>query len=135
VKILSSRYRLCYRFQTAGLDGPRRDMTRRVFALLLLAAFGLGFALGPHPCRAWHQPPKSAPASCHKEEPSQARTDAQEESGNCCKTFCQHSCHMPAIAAAATAAFAFSPGFQEALEPAGSRLPLFAHPIDHVPLG
>jgi hypothetical protein len=119
----------------------RNSMTRQLSSLLLIAAFGLGFVLGPHPCRAWHAAPKSAHASCHEAGSSaadqQARTDAQEEqeeSGDCCKTFCQHTCNMPAIAAAETAAFAFSPDFQPSFEPAGSTLPLFAHPIDHVPL-
>lgn len=116
-------------------------MTRNLFALVLLAAFGLGLFLGPHPCGASHGERTSAQPqmSCHASAPSaaageQVRTAAQEEDGNGCGDFCQHACHMTAIAAAAPAAFAFSPVSVTTGEPSGSGLPLFAHPIDHIPL-
>lgn len=120
-------------------------MTRKLFSLVLLAAFGLGLFLGPHPCGAAHGERKSAQQemSCHASashastpgaEGEQVRAEAQEEDGNGCGDFCRHACHMTAIAAPAPAAFAASPVSATAGEPSGSGLPLFAHPIDHIPL-
>ena len=113
-------------------------MTRLLSALLLLAAFGLGFLLGPHPCRASHAEQKSTQASCHEAETSpdgpQVREDLQHRDDDCCSTFCQHACHGTAIFEAGPAAFAISPVSEASVEPSGSGLPLFAHPIDHIPL-
>jgi hypothetical protein len=111
-------------------------MTRHLSALLLLAVFGLGFVLGPHPCSAQHGAQESAPASCHEPEPSgkQIRHDTQQDDDDCCSAFCQHACHVTAIAEAAPMAFAISAVSGTAVEPPGSGLPLFAHPIDHIPL-
>ena len=110
-------------------------MARSLASLLLLVAFGLGFLLGPHPCAASHseQKPESAPASCHETQPSPAA--GQEEDGGDCGQFCQHACHMAAIAEAEPLAFAIAPVALATAEPSGSGLPLFAHPIDHIPLG
>lgn len=109
-------------------------MARSAASLLLLIAFGLGFLMGPHPCAASHPrpEPESAPASCHETQPSPAA--GQEEHGADCGTFCQHACHMTAITEAEAVVFAFSPGYETFAEPSGSGLPLFAHPIDHIPL-
>lgn len=113
-------------------------MTRLLSALLLLAAFGLGFLLGPHPCGASHAKRESAQASCHEAETSpngpQVREVLQHGDDDCCSTFCQHACHGTAIAEAGTAAFAISPVSEAAVETSGAGLPLFAHPIDHIPL-
>ena len=106
---------------------------RRLFSsLLLLVAFGFGFLMGPHPCGASHAERESAPASCHETQPSPS--GAHEEDGNGCGAFCQHACHMAAIAEAEPVAFAISPVSEMTVEPSGSGLPLFAHPIDHIPL-
>lgn len=113
-------------------------MTRQLFALLLVAAFGLGLFSGVHPCGASHAERESAQASCHEAEPSpagqQLRADAQEEDGNGCGSFCRHACHMAALAEAEPVAFAIAPVSESLAEPSGSGLPLFAHPIDHIPL-
>jgi len=113
-------------------------MTRNLSALLLLAAFGFGLLLGPHPCGAWHADRESAKTSCHESEPSptgpQLSGDTHDDGGNCCSTFCQHACHMTAIAAAEPVAFAISQVSEATVEPSGHGLPLFAHPIDHIPL-
>ena len=114
-------------------------MTRKLFALLLVAVFGLGLLSGPHPCGVSHAGRESAQASCHEVETSpagqQVRADAQEdEDGNGCGTFCQHACHMTAIAEAEPVAFVISPVSESIAEPSGSGLPLFGHPIDHIPL-
>lgn len=103
-------------------------MTRALSALLLLAIFGLGFVLGPHPCGALRQ--ESRQASCHEQEPS----GKQQQDDDDCGSFCQHACHVTAIAEAVPVAFAISPVSVATVEPSGSGLPLFAHPIDHIPL-
>ena len=113
-------------------------MTRKLFSLILLAAFGRGLFLGPHPCGAHEERTSAQQMSCHAAAPSaegeQVRAEAQEEDGNGCGDFCRHACHMTAIAAPAPAVFAFSPVSGTTGEPCGSGLPLFAHPIDHIPL-
>ena len=83
-------------------DRPRPEpMTRRLSALLLLAVFGFGFLLGPHPCGASHAVRESAQASCHEPEPSPAgpQVEGLQEDGGC-GTFCPHACHVTATAAA-----------------------------------
>lgn len=113
-------------------------MTRILSTLLLLATFGLGFLLGPHPCGVSHAEPESAQASCHETETStdgpQVREALQHGDDDCCSTFCQHACHMTAITEAEPVAFAFSLVSETFAEPSGSGLPLFGHPIDHIPL-
>ncbi len=113
-------------------------MTRILSTLLLLAAFGLGFVLGPHPCGASHAEPESAQASCHEAETSpdgpQIREALQPGDDDCCSTFCQHVCHGTAISEAEPVAFAISPVSETIAESSDSGLPLFAHPIDHIPL-
>jgi hypothetical protein len=111
-------------------------MTRNLSTLLLLAVFGLGLVLGPHPCSARHEEQDSAPASCHEPEPSgkQIGHETQQDDDDCCSAFCQHACHVTAIAEAGPAVFAISAVSGAAVEPSGSGPPLFAHPIDHIPL-
>ena len=111
-------------------------MTRNLSALLLLAVFGLGLLLGPHPCGALHGKQESRQASCHESEPSgkQVGHETQQDGDDCCSIFCEHACHMTAIAEAGPVAFAISLVSEATVEPSGSGLPLFAHPIDHIPL-
>jgi len=112
-------------------------MTRnRLSALLLLAVLGLGLLLGPHPCSALHGKQESGQASCHESEPSgkQVRHETQQDDDDCCSTFCQHACHVTAIAEAGPVAFAITLVSGTTVEPSGHGLPLFAHPIDHIPL-
>lgn len=104
-------------------------MRRAPTTLLLLVAFGLGFLVGPHPCGAAHGEKESAKPSCHETQPSPA------DGGGDCGDSCQHACHMTAIAEAEPVVFAMSPVSEAMDEPSGSGLPLFAHPIDHIPLG
>lgn len=119
-------------------------MTRHLSALLLLAAFGLSFLLGPHPCGARHAERRAngetAKASCHESEPSPtgpqlSGAGTREHGDDCCSTFCQHACHMTAIAEAAPLAFAMSPVSEATVETSGHGLPFFALPIDHIPIG
>ena len=115
---------------------PLETMTRnRLSALLLLAVFGLGFILGPHPCSARHGAQERRQASCHEAEPSGRQIGhetPQDDDG--CSTFCQHACHVTAIAEAVPVAFSICPVSEATVEPSGSGLPLFGHPIDHIPL-
>ena len=104
-------------------------MKRSLSTVLLLAAFALGFLSGPHPCGASHEKKESAKPSCHETQPS------QDDDGGGCGDSCQHACHMTAISEAELVAFAISPVSEALDEPSGSGLPLFAHPIDHIPLG
>jgi hypothetical protein len=115
-------------------------MPRHLVALLLLAAFGLGSLMGPHPCGAGHadQEQESANPSCHEAEPTptglQLSDDTHHDGGDCCSALCQHVCHMTGIAEVEPIVFAISPVSDATAEPSGHGLPLFAHPIDHIPL-
>lgn len=113
-------------------------MTRNLFALLLLAVLGLGLFLGPHPCSAGHGERESRVSSCHEAETSpdspEIRESLQQAGDDCCSTFCQHACHVTAIAAAEPVAFAIELASQATVDASGHGLPLFAHPIDHIPL-
>ncbi|HET9228827.1 MAG TPA: hypothetical protein VFR31_19260 [Thermoanaerobaculia bacterium] len=106
-------------------------MKRSLSTVLLLAAFALGFLSGPHPCVASHEKKESARPSCHETQPA---PDAPDEDGSGCGDSCQHACHMTAIAEAEPVTFSMSPVAKATDEPSGSGLPLFAHPIDHIPL-
>lgn len=115
---------------------------RSLVALFLLAAFGFGLFAGPHPCAAAHRErEKSAPPSCHAAarpaDGPEVRTGASPSEGgkNCCDTFCQHACHMTAVAEAVPIAFAIAPVSQTVAEAPVSGAPLFVQPIDHIPLG
>lgn len=116
-------------------------MTRRLFTLLLLAVFGFGLLAGPHPCAAAHGERESAQPSCHEAaHPSdgpEVRADASpsDDGRDCCDTLCRHACHMTAVAEASPVTFAIAPVSQAVAEVSGAGLPLFAHPIDHIPLG
>lgn len=113
-------------------------MVRRLSSLLLVAALGLGLFLGPHPCGARHEERNEerndAQASCHGSEPAGPQVRVDEDGDDCCTAFCQHACHVTAIAEAGLPAFAISPVSGATVELSGSGLPLFAHPIDHIPL-
>jgi hypothetical protein len=114
---------------------------RSLVALLLLSLFGSGMLAGPHPCEASHGERESGQPSCHEaaESPQSpgVRADASpsEDERSCCDTLCRHACHRTAVAAATPIAFAIAPVSQAVAEVPGSGLPLFAHPIDHIPLG
>lgn len=120
-------------------------MTRRFFTLLLLAVFGFGLLAGAHPCAAsqGERPgeEKNAQPSCHQAAhpadggetgPGASHSD---EGRDGCDTFCQHACHMTAVAEASPVTFAITPVSEAIAEVSGSGPPLVAHPIDHVPLG
>lgn len=106
-------------------------MKRSLSTVLLLAAFALGLLSGPHPCGASHEQKESARPSCHETQP----TSSEQDDDGGCGDSCQHACHMTAIAESEPVTFSMSPVAEATDEPSGSGLPLFAHPIDHIPLG
>jgi hypothetical protein len=120
-------------------------MTRRIFSLLLLTVFGFGLLAGPHPCQAAHEErpgeKETAQPSCHGTAHSSnspeavAGATAPDDDRGCCETSCRHACHMTAVAAASTVAFAIAPVSQAVAEVSEAGPPLFAQPIDHIPLG
>jgi hypothetical protein len=116
-------------------------MTRRFFTLLLLAVFGFGLLAGAHPCAASHEERESAPPSCHQAAPPadspETGTGASpsDDGRDGCDTFCQHACHMTAVAEASPVTFAIAPVSLAVAEVFASGPSLFAQPIDHIPLG
>jgi hypothetical protein len=115
---------------------------RSLIGLFLLAAFGFGFLAGPHPCGARHGGETRRSPSCHAGMEGRGHgasvlpsvPSRDEGPSNCCDTFCQHACHTTAVAAAVPVTFAIKPVAQAVVEASGSDLPLFFHPIDHIPL-
>ena len=107
-------------------------MTRKLLALFFLAAFGFGLVVGAHPCQAMAVELENGRSTCHETEGASAPAPSGDESG--CGASCQHACHMTAVTATGSMAFAITPVAQAVVEASGSGLPLFAHPIDHIPL-
>lgn len=125
-------------------------MQKRSFVVLfLLVALSSGLLAGPHPCHARQGEGRDRPsssASCHGTESreetrdgasAQASVPAQDQDhdpADCCSTSCRYACQMTATTEACPAAFTIAAVAQVAVEAPGHDLPLFAHPIDHVPL-
>jgi len=113
-------------------------MVRHFSALLLLSVLSLGLLAGPHPCKASHQERESAHSSCHEADSSskvpEVQQDSPSQSDPCCSTFCRHACQMTAVAEADQAIVDIAPVSQAVVDASDFGLPLFAHPIDHVPL-
>ncbi len=114
-------------------------MKENALALILLTVFGFGLLTGPHPCSGRHEEEKGRHSSpCHGTEAehgtSVRASDPAHERSDCCGTFCQHACHMTAVAETATASSIIAPVAQAVAEAFDPGLPLFAHAIDHVPL-
>ena len=115
---------------------------RSLAALLLLTVFGLGLFMGYHPCKApAPQEERESHASCHEsaslpDGPEAHRgVPSQDDGQDCCDTFCRHACHSTAITEARPVTLDIAPVSQTVAEVSGSGLPLFANPIDHIPLG
>ncbi|HEX7181426.1 MAG TPA: hypothetical protein VF756_06255 [Thermoanaerobaculia bacterium] len=123
---------------------------RALVALVLLAVVGFGLLAGPHPCSAGQggetdrRSPSSSSPSCHGMETEEETGDGaharaslpsqDHDSADCCNTFCKHACQTTAVVDTEPAAFTIAAIAQAAVEASGHGLPLFAHPIDHVPL-
>jgi hypothetical protein len=119
-------------------------MRNRLISLVFLVAFGFNLAAGHLPCRAekaaWQTETESG-MSCHGSgEPAGAATlrGGLPASGReCCSGehgVCQHACHMVADVRGGASGFAVKESSQELPAAVDRTLPLFAHPIDHIPL-
>ena len=108
-------------------------MTRKLLALFFLATFGFGLLAGARPCQAGQAERESGHSACHQAGGAEAPAPSEDEE-NGCGASCQHACHMTAVAAAVSIAFTITPVAQTVVEAPVSGLPLFAHPIDHIPL-
>lgn len=115
-------------------------MNRNLCAVFLLATFSLGLFAGPHPCKASKEARESKHSSCHEaagfSNGPEVRADAPSHGDrhDRCDTFCQHVCHMTAVAEAGLVVFAIRPVSHVVVETTGLGLRLFSPPIDHVPL-
>ena len=127
---------------TGVFAGPKEMQKRSLIALLLFSVFGFGLLAGPHPCKApAPQEERASHGACHQSAGSPDGPEAhrgvpsQEDGQDCCDAVCRHACHMTAVAEALAVTFAIGPVSQTVAEVSGSGPPLFAHPIDHIPLG
>jgi hypothetical protein len=120
-------------------------MRNRILALLLLLVFGGGLLAGPHPCPAQGTPSDSGKESkpaCHGHEAasvqSQGASSSNDDQDDCCVgeqgAGCKHLCHMVALVQVRTAVFAAEPQERLTASTFDRSLPLFAPPIDHIPL-
>lgn len=114
-------------------------MRNRLLALLLLLVFAGGLLAGPHQCQAQATAPdsgKESESACHGTEHEATSTPGQsEDEDDCCsQSGCEHACHMVAVVQIQVVIFAVEPQAQLDSPAIGRSLPLFAHPIDHIPL-
>jgi hypothetical protein len=132
-------------------------MRHHLTALLLLLIFGGSLFASPHPChQARGAEPDSAQVSppgepagrygCHGAVQAAATgheghgAPAPASGGNAAdpcgdeKGGCKHACHMVAVVGARVALFAVEPQAQMVPPTFDRSLPLFAPPIDHIPL-
>jgi hypothetical protein len=128
-------------------------MQKKALATLILLAIGIILVAGPHPCSLRQGENGRPEAACHgmgsgmvmggmgmdkHAASTRAGRPAHGSRGqgpaSCCDIFCQHTCQMPAIAAAQPVAFAIVPVAQTVVESSDPGRPLFAHVVDHVPL-
>jgi hypothetical protein len=112
-------------------------MPRNLIVLLLVAALGLGFLAGVHPCEPAHEEEMSQHASCHETGSMglslRAAPDFSDRQ-DCCDTLCRHSCHTAAVAEIRPVPFVVAPVSQTVVQSAGRVLPALSYGIDHVPL-
>lgn len=122
-------------------------MRNRFLALLLLLVFGGGLFAGPHPCQAQGTPldsGKESKPACHGHEATpasnhgQSASSSSEHEDDCCSgrqgSLCEHACQMVALVQVQILRFAVQPQAQMVVPTFDRSLPLFAPPIDHIPL-
>lgn len=126
-------------------------MRNHLIALLLLLVFGGGLFTGAHACQLAGfaaTTPESAPSKpgCHGAEAATASAlpghghgtpvPSGRENDDCAdeKGGCKHACHMVALVRTQIAVFAVEPQAQMVAPTFDRSLPLFAPPIDHIPL-
>jgi hypothetical protein len=120
-------------------------MRNRLVTLLLLLVFCGSLVAGPHPCDAQGtapEPVKQAKAACHHTGPAESTdgqsTSSSEGEDDCCAgrhaAGCEHACHMVALVRVQALLFAVLPQARMVVPTFDRSLPLFASPIDHIPL-
>lgn len=136
-------------------------MRHPLIALLLLLVFAGNLLASPHPCHQVRgteaEPAQASPAiqpasqhGCHGAAVAATPTDGQqghgthastpassEDAGSPCgdeNGGCKHACHMVAVVGAQVRLFATQPQAQMVPPTFDRSLPLFAPPIDHIPL-
>jgi hypothetical protein len=130
-------------------------MRNHLIALLLLLVFGGGLFTGAHACQlagfaeTMPESGESKPgchgsgaatvstASTHPGHGTPAPTEPSEDKDGGCADEnggCKHACHMVAVVRAQIAVFAVEPQAQMVAPTFDRSLPLFAPPIDHIPL-
>jgi hypothetical protein len=121
-------------------------MRNHLVALLLLLVFGGGLFAGAHPCQFPGTASKSdeAKPDCHSSGAATAATHhghsapvPSEHEGDGCSDEnggCKHACHMVALVRFQVAVFAVQPQARMVTPTVDRSLPLFAPPIDHIPL-
>lgn len=133
-------------------------MRRRPLAFLLLAAFAVGLAIGPHPCWAetasapeqskgsrWgsaaagHHEADEVPAAVHDchgaaAEPPAAPEGTEDDGAGTDRLLCERACQVVAVLGLPAMTLAVAPlAALSAVQPA-SAVSLFTLTIDHVPL-
>jgi hypothetical protein len=124
-------------------------MRNHLIALLLLLVFAGGLFTGAHACQlagvagTMSESEQSKPG-CHGSGAATASTHSghgapapsEHKDGGCSgeNGGCKHACHMVAVVRTQTAVFAVGPQAQMAASTFDRSLPLFAPPIDHIPL-
>lgn len=124
-------------------------MRNQVIALLLLLVFGGGLFTGAHACQLAGTVPESdqSKPGCHGSGAATASTASahhghgtpapSERDGDGCTDEtggCKHACHMVALVRVQVAVFAVQPQARMVTSTFDRSLPLFAPPIDHIPL-
>lgn len=121
-------------------------MRNRLVTLLVLLVFCGSLLAGPHPCHARGaapEPVKQSKSACHHTEPAasndgQIASSSGEGEDGCCAgkqgAGCEHACQMVALIGVQTTVFAVQPQTRLVAPTFDRSLPLFAPPIDHIPL-
>jgi hypothetical protein len=119
-------------------------MRKRLISLAVLLAFAFCVAAGHLPCRAEQAARETEPdvrTSCHASATPVAAPTLQDgfsASGHdCCSEehgLCQHACHMVADMRGGAPRFSVEASTRMLPAAVDRSLPLFAHPIDHIPL-
>ncbi|HJX27444.1 MAG TPA: hypothetical protein VJ885_05995 [Thermoanaerobaculia bacterium] len=121
-------------------------MRNHLVALLLLLVFGGGLFSGAHACQfpgAASESDEAKPdchssgaatASTHHGYGTAAPSECEDDGCSDEKGGCKHACHMVALVRVQIAVFAVQPQARMVTPTFDRSLPLFAPPIDHIPL-
>ena len=113
-------------------------MRKRLFALILLATFGLGLVAASRASDAQTDPDRlSSPAPCYTfgnpADAVECRPAQDRDRASCCDTLCRHACHA-AVIAGGTGGFFMESADWAPVEAFRAGLPPFVRAVEHVPL-